>query len=63
VKPVLRGAAGAGLLSAVAAAGWAGVVLLLATVALLIGGVCWVLKDPGRSHRMNLLLRTWRTHR
>ncbi|MGH2628457.1 MAG: hypothetical protein ACRDHY_17610 [Anaerolineales bacterium] len=50
-----------GVLSAVFAAGWAGVVLILAVVLVLTGALCWILADAKRPARLAMLLRAWRT--
>lgn len=49
-----------GVLSAVFAAGWAGVVLILAVVVVLTAALCWVLADAQRPARLAMLLRAWR---
>lgn len=50
-----------GVLSAVFAAGWASVVLILAVVVILTGALCWILADAKRPARLAMLLRAWRT--
>jgi hypothetical protein len=58
---------GGGFLSALAAAGWTGAVVLISVTALLVAAlcwvVCWVVNDAGRAQRLNLLLRTWLSRR
>jgi hypothetical protein len=49
-----------GVLSTLFAAGWAGVVLILAVVVVLTCAVCWVVADAKRPARLAMLLRAWR---
>jgi len=58
------GAVGAstGVLSTVFAAGWTGVVLILAVVVVLTGALCWVVADAERPSRLAMLLRAWRAN-
>jgi hypothetical protein len=51
-----------GVLSTVFAAGWTGVVLILAVVVVLTGAVCWVVADAERPARLAMLLRAWRAN-
>ncbi len=46
-----------GVLSTVFAAGWTGVVLILAVVVVLTAAVCWVVADAERPARLAMLLR------
>jgi hypothetical protein len=56
------GAIGAstGVLSTLFAAGWTGVILILAVVVILTGAVCWVVADARRPARLAMLLRACR---
>ena len=54
--------ASTGVLSTVFAAGWTGVVLILAVVVVLTGAVCWVVADAERPDRLAMLLRAWRAN-
>jgi hypothetical protein len=54
------GAIGTGVLSAIFAAGWTGVILILAVVVILTGAVCWVVADARRPARLAMLLRACR---
>ena len=49
-----------GVLSTLFAAGWVGVVLILAVVVILTFAVCWVVADAKRPARLAMLLRAWR---
>jgi hypothetical protein len=53
---------GTGVLSAIFAAGWTGVILILAVVVVLTGAVCWVVADAERPARLAMLLKAWRTN-
>jgi len=49
-----------GALSTIFAAGWIGVILILAVIMILTGAVCWVIADAKRPARLATLLRAWR---
>jgi len=49
-----------GIISALLAGGWTGVVLLVALVVVLVGAVCWVIADDARPERLALLITSWR---
>lgn len=51
-----------GVLSTIFAAGWIGVVLILAVVLIVTGAVCWVLADDKRPARLTMLLRAYRAN-
>lgn len=53
--------ASSGVLGAVLYAGWAGAVVLVAVVAMLVGALCWVLADSARSGRLTRMLMAWHT--
>ncbi len=50
----------AGVLSTIFAAGWAGVILIMATVVFVTGALCWVVNDADRPARLAMLLRACR---
>lgn len=52
---------GSGVLGAMLHAGWIGAIVLIATVAILVGALCWVLADSDRSGRLTKVLAAWRT--
>lgn len=52
---------GSGVVGAMLDAGWVGAIVLIATVAILVGALCWVLADSDRSGRLTRVLATWRT--
>jgi hypothetical protein len=49
-----------GVLSTIFAAGWTGVVLILAVVVILTVAVCWVVADAERPARLAILLKACR---
>ncbi len=51
-----------GVLSTLYAAGWTGVVLILAVVVVLTAAVCWVVADAERPARLAMLLKAWRAN-
>jgi drug/metabolite transporter (DMT)-like permease len=51
----------AGVLSTIFAAGWTGMILILAVVVVVTGALCWVIADAKRPARLAMLLRAWRT--
>jgi hypothetical protein len=53
-------AGGGGLVSALLAGGWIGVVLMAVVVLALVVAVCWVVADADRPARLALLITSWR---
>jgi hypothetical protein len=51
-----------GVLSALFAAGWTGVVLIITVVVILTAAVCWVIADAERPARLAMLLKAWRAN-
>ena len=44
------------------AAGWTGMVLILAVVVVLTAAVCWIVADAERPARLAMLLKAWRAN-
>jgi hypothetical protein len=53
-------AGGGGFVTAIFAAGWAGIVIVSAVVVVLIAAVCWIVADEDRPARVALLVTAWR---
>jgi hypothetical protein len=51
---------GGGLLTALAATGWLGALVLVCATFVVAGAVCWIVGDDGRAKRSALLIKTWR---
>ncbi|MDT5039198.1 MAG: hypothetical protein QOE51_183 [Actinoplanes sp.] len=50
-----------GVISALLAGGWTGVVLLASLILVLVGALCWVIADPERPGRLALLITSCRS--
>jgi len=57
---VLRRTAGAGASVVLAGLSWHVLAGLAAVVLIVVGSVCWVITDPGRSQRLAMLIEAWR---
>jgi hypothetical protein len=52
--------ASGGVLTALLAAGWAGIAVTVAVVLVLTVAICWIVADADRPARLALLLTAWR---
>ncbi len=57
------GVASGGVLGTLLAAGWAGAILMISVVIVIIGALCWILADPERPKRLEGLIKAFRPTR
>lgn len=60
VAMVIRCAAGSVGALALAGVSWHILAVLAVVVLMVVGAVCWVITDAGRSQRLAMLIRAWR---